>query len=64
MPDELMRRAVECGIRKINFGTELKNAFTLAVRRSLMASDEPGLTQVYLSTCPRKNWRRLVPLSR
>ena len=27
-------------------------------------NDEPGLTQVYLSTCPRKNWRRLVPLSR
>ena len=47
VPDELMRRAVECGIRKINFGTELKNAFTLAVKRSLAASDEIDLRKTF-----------------
>ena len=47
VPDELMRRAVECGIRKINFGTELKNAFTLAVKRSLSASDEIDLRKTF-----------------
>ena len=47
VPDELMRRAVECGIRKINFGTELKNAFTLAVRHSLSASDEIDLRKTF-----------------
>jgi ketose-bisphosphate aldolase len=47
VPDELMRRAVECGIRKINFGTELKNAFTLAVKRSLTASDEIDLRKTF-----------------
>ncbi len=47
VPDELMRRAVECGIRKINFGTELKNAFTLAVKRSLNASDEIDLRKTF-----------------
>lgn len=47
VPDELMRRAVSCGIRKINFGTELKNAFTLAVKRSLCASDEIDLRKTF-----------------
>jgi tagatose 1,6-diphosphate aldolase GatY/KbaY len=47
VPDELMRRAVECGIRKINFGTELKNAFTLAVKRALSASDEIDLRKTF-----------------
>lgn len=47
VPDELMRKAVGCGIRKINFGTELKNAFTLAVKRSLMASDEIDLRKTF-----------------
>jgi ketose-bisphosphate aldolase len=47
VPDELMRRAVSCGIRKINFGTELKNAFTLAVRQSLAAGDEIDLRKTF-----------------
>lgn len=47
VPDELMRKAVGCGIRKINFGTELKNAFTLAVRRSLTGSDEIDLRKTF-----------------
>lgn len=47
VPDEILRRAVACGIRKINFGTELKNAFTLAVKRSLTASDEIDLRKTF-----------------
>ncbi|MBA2733144.1 MAG: class II fructose-bisphosphate aldolase [Acidobacteria bacterium] len=46
--DELLARAIECGISKINFGTELKNAFTRAVKTSLMASDEIDLRKTFL----------------
>ncbi len=47
VPDELMRRAIERGIRKINFGTELKNAFTNAVKASLSATDEIDLRKTF-----------------
>ena len=47
VPDELLRRAVACGINKINFGTELKDAFTLAVKRSLAATDEIDLRKTF-----------------
>ncbi len=47
VPDELMREAIRAGIRKINFGTELKNAFTLAVKRSLADSDEIDLRKTF-----------------
>ena len=47
VPDELLRRSVESGIAKINFGTELKNAFTLSVKRSLSASDEIDLRKTF-----------------
>jgi ketose-bisphosphate aldolase len=47
VPDELLRRAVACGIRKINFGTELKNAFTLAVKSSLAGTDEIDLRKTF-----------------
>jgi ketose-bisphosphate aldolase len=47
VPDELLRRAVACGINKINFGTELKDAFTLAVKRSLNATDEIDLRKTF-----------------
>lgn len=47
VPDDLLRRAIECGITKINFGTELKNAFTLAVKASLSASDEIDLRKTF-----------------
>lgn len=43
VPDELMREAIRNGIAKINFGTELKNAFTLAVKQSLSSSDDIDL---------------------
>jgi ketose-bisphosphate aldolase len=47
VPDELLRQAVEGGIRKVNFGTELKNAFTLAVKRSLSEGDEIDLRKTF-----------------
>lgn len=45
--EELLTRAIECGIAKINFGTELKNAFTLAVKNSLLATDEIDLRKTF-----------------
>ena len=47
VPAELMRRAIECGITKINFGTELKNAFTLAVKASLASGDDIDLRRTF-----------------
>jgi ketose-bisphosphate aldolase len=44
---ELLRKAIACGIRKINFGTELKNAFTNAVKTSLSASDDIDLRRTF-----------------
>jgi fructose/tagatose bisphosphate aldolase len=47
VPDELLRRAIECGIAKISFGTESKDAFTLAVKSSLAASDDIDLRRTF-----------------
>ena len=47
VPDTLMQEAIRCGIVKINFGTELKNAFTRAVKASLMTSDEIDLRRTF-----------------
>ena len=47
VPDKLMQEAIRCGIRKINFGTELKNAFTLAVKGSLSDSEEIDLRKTF-----------------
>lgn len=47
VPGELMQEAIRCGIRKINFGTELKNAFTLAIKSSLMHSDDIDLRKTF-----------------
>lgn len=47
VPDELMMEAIRDGIAKINFGTELKNAFTLAVKKSLAESDEIDLRKSF-----------------
>jgi ketose-bisphosphate aldolase len=44
---ELLRQAIVCGIRKINFGTELKNAFTRAVKTSLSSSDDIDLRRTF-----------------
>jgi ketose-bisphosphate aldolase len=45
---ELLRKAVACGIRKVNFGTELKHAFTQSVKASLSASDDVDLRRTFL----------------
>lgn len=47
VPSGLVREAIRCGIRKINFGTELKNAFTLAVKKSLLETDEIDLRKTF-----------------
>ncbi|HKB66225.1 MAG TPA: class II fructose-bisphosphate aldolase [Pyrinomonadaceae bacterium] len=47
VPEELLGRAIVDGITKINFGTELKNAFTLAVKKSLAASDDIDLRRTF-----------------
>ena len=44
---ELLRQAIACGIRKVNFGTELKNAFTNAVKASLSSSDDIDLRRTF-----------------
>ena len=44
---ELLRKAIACGIRKVNFGTELKNAFTNAVKASLSSSDDIDLRRTF-----------------
>jgi len=48
VPKELVRRAIECGIAKINFGTELKDAFTRAVKQSLCDTDEIDLRKTFM----------------
>ncbi|HKU14180.1 MAG TPA: class II fructose-bisphosphate aldolase [Steroidobacteraceae bacterium] len=47
VPAALLRRTVESGIAKINFGTDLKDAFTRAVKRSLLASDDIDLRRTF-----------------
>ena len=44
---ELLRKAIACGIRKANFGTELKNAFTKAIKTSLASSDDIDLRRTF-----------------
>ena len=48
VPEELLRRSVEHGITKINFGTELKDAFTRAVKRSLEGTDDIDLRRTFV----------------
>jgi len=45
---ELLREAIACGIRKVNFGTELKNAFTQNVKASLSSSDDIDVRRTFL----------------
>src|SRR6185369_3894733 len=44
---ELLQKAIAFGIRKVNFGTELKNAFTRAVKASLAGSDDIDLRRTF-----------------
>jgi len=45
--DELLERAIFHGISKINFGTELKDAFTRGVRASLLESTDIDLRRTF-----------------
>lgn len=47
VPHELIARAIALGITKVNFGTELKDAFTRAVRDSLAGSTEIDLRKSF-----------------
>jgi ketose-bisphosphate aldolase len=47
VPEELLRRTIARGISKINFGTELKNAFTNAVKQSLSTSTDIDLRRTF-----------------
>ena len=44
---ELLQKSIALGIRKVNFGTELKNAFTGAIKRSLWSSDDIDLRRTF-----------------
>ena len=44
---DLLQESIACGIRKVNFGTELKNAFTKAIKRSLSSSDDIDLRRTF-----------------
>ena len=44
---ELLQKSIAFGIRKVNFGTELKNAFTGAIKRSLASSDDIDLRRTF-----------------
>lgn len=45
---QLLERAIRCGISKINFGTEIKNAFTLSLKRVLASTEEIDLRKTFL----------------
>ena len=45
--EELLRQAVAHGINKINFGTELKDAFTRALKTTLAETDEIDLRKTF-----------------
>jgi tagatose 1,6-diphosphate aldolase GatY/KbaY len=47
VPPPLLREAIAHGISKVNFGTELKNAFTRAVKESLAATDDIDLRRTF-----------------
>jgi ketose-bisphosphate aldolase len=44
---ELLQKSIALGIRKVNFGTELKNAFTRAIKHSLSFSDDIDLRRTF-----------------
>jgi len=47
VPDELVRRAIEHGITKLNIGTEIKDAFTAHVKDALNQSDDIDLRRTF-----------------
>ena len=47
VPDAMLVRAVASGIAKINFGTEIKDAFIRAVRTAVTSTDDIDLRRVF-----------------
>ena len=47
VPAELLQKSIASGIRKVNFGTELKHAFTSAIKRSLSSNDDIDLRRTF-----------------
>lgn len=47
VPDEMLGRAVASGIAKINFGTEIKDAFMRAIRTAVTSTDDIDLRRVF-----------------
>jgi len=47
VPDEMLARAVASGIAKINFGTEIKDAFMRAIRTAVTSTDDIDLRRVF-----------------
>jgi len=47
VPDELVRRAIEHGITKLNIGTEIKDTFTARVKEALNQSDDIDLRRTF-----------------
>ena len=40
VPDADVRKAIACGVKKVNIGTELKHAYTSALRESLARQEK------------------------
>ena len=47
IPDEMLRKAITCGIVKVNLATESKNAFMKELRKVLNKGDEIDLRKVF-----------------
>ena len=47
VPDELVKRAIECGITKLNIGTEIKDTFTGHIKAALSKSDDIDLRRTF-----------------
>ncbi len=47
VPGELVKRAIECGIAKLNIGTEIKDTFTARIRDALVQSDDIDLRRTF-----------------
>jgi len=48
VPEAQLRQAIECGITKVNFGTELKDAFTRALKTSLSVNNDIDLRRTFV----------------
>jgi fructose/tagatose bisphosphate aldolase len=51
LPESQIRSALECGIRKINFGTDVKHAFAQTMKQMLSRDPMPYQPGQILSPC-------------